>query len=140
MELRQLPPQFLEEFRKRIGLMESMLPGFQVFGVDVTGSDLGGQNSPLANQILVQARSLELSGCRGDELQREACAGALAVTVNAQRRLIEQHILTAGSDLDSKATVGASRAAIRSVKILPIVDAFLPGFAGIAACPATNRS
>ena len=124
MDLRQIHPQFRAAFRKRAELTESLLPSFEVFVVEVTSSDLGGQNSPLTNQILVQARALERAGRKGKELERAAYAGALEQTMNAHQRAIEQAILTSGSDSDSKATIGAARDAIESAKIVLIVDAF----------------
>jgi hypothetical protein len=126
-ELRQIPPQFMAAFRERAEVAESLLPGFKAFGAEVTASYLGGQNSPLTNQILAHARRLESAGLKGAELERASYAGALQETMNAQHRLIEQTILTSGSDSDTKATIGAARNAIRSAKIMPIVDSFLAG-------------
>jgi hypothetical protein len=114
-------------FREKAEVAESLLPGFKAFGVEVTSRYLGGQNSPLENQILAHARRLESAGLKGAELERAAYADALQEIMNAWLRLIEQTILTSGSDSDSKATIGAARNAIKSAKITPIVDAFLAG-------------
>ena len=126
-ELRQIRPQFVAAFREKAEVAESLLPGFKAFGVEVTSRYLGGQNSPLENQILAHARRLESAGLKGAELERAAYADALQEIMNAWLRLIEQTILTSGSDSDSKATIGAARNAIKSAKITPIVDAFLAG-------------
>jgi hypothetical protein len=126
-ELRAIQPQFRNAFRERTELSESLLPMVRVFDGDVTSRDLGGQNLPLENEIVAQARHLEELGLRGAELQRQAYAGALRETMNAQHRLVEQTILNTGSDSDSKATIGAARNANGSAKIMPIVDAFVAG-------------
>jgi hypothetical protein len=124
-ELRQIPPKFMAAFREEAEVAESLLPGIKAFGAEVTASDLGGQNSPLTNLILAHARRLEGAGIKGAELERASYTGALQETMNAQQRLIEQTILASGSDSDAKATLGATRNAIRSAKIGPIVDSFL---------------
>ena len=104
---------------------QSLLPGFKAFGDDVTGTDLGGQNAPLANQILAHARRAESSGLKGAELVKASCAGALQETMNAQLRLMEQTILASGSNPESKATVRAARRAFGDARIVPITDSFL---------------
>jgi hypothetical protein len=126
-ELRAIQPQFRSAFRERTELSESLLPMVRVFNGDVTGQDLGGQNLPLENEIVAQARHLEELGLKGVELERQAYARGLQETMNAQHRLVEQAILNTGSDSDSKATIGAARNARGSAKIMPIVDAFVAG-------------
>jgi hypothetical protein len=126
-ELRAIQPQFRSAFRERTELSESLLPLVKVFDGDVTSRDLGGQNLPLENEIVAQARHLEELGLKGAELERQAYARGLRETMNAQQRLVEQTILSTGSDSDSKATIGAARNANGSAKIMPIIDAFVAG-------------
>jgi hypothetical protein len=127
LELRDVPPKFREAFREKIKATESLLPGFKVFGSEVTSSETGGENSPLTNRVLAHARRLESRGLKGQELEGTAYAVALEDGLAAAQRLIEQTILTSGSDSESKATLTAVREAIKSVKTAPIVDAFLAG-------------
>jgi hypothetical protein len=47
--------------------------------------------------------------------------------MNAHRRSIEQTILAAGSDAESRATIVAARNAFESARIMYIVDDFLVG-------------
>jgi len=126
-ELHAIQPQFRSAFREKTELSESLLPMVRVFDSDVTSRDLGGQNLPLENEIVAQARHLEQSGLKGKELEKQAYARALRETMEAQYRLVEQTILNTGSDSDSKATIGAARIANTSAKIMPIVDAFVAG-------------
>ena len=124
-ELRAIQPQFKSAFRERTELSESLLPMVRVFD-NLTARNLGGQNLPLENEIVAQARHLEELGLKGAELERQAYARGLQETMNAQHRLVEQTILT-GADSDSKATIRAARNAKQSAKIMPIVDAFVAG-------------
>jgi|ERR1700691_2524872 len=127
LELREIRSQFQSAFRDRAERTESLLPGFSEFGVEVTSRDLGGQNTPLENLILVRARRLESEGLKGVVLEREAYAGALKEMRHAQLRQIEQTVLTSGSDSESRATIDAARNAVNSAEIMPIVDSFLAG-------------
>ena len=126
-ELCAIRPQFRNALRERTELSESLLPMVRVFDGDVTSRDLGGQNLPLENEIVSQARHLEELGLKGTELERQAIARGLQETMNAQYRLVEQTILNTGSDSESKATIDAARKAKGSAKIMPIVDAFVAG-------------
>lgn len=126
-ELRDVPPRFREGFREQIEATESLLPGFKVFGTEITSSETGGENSPLTNRVLAHARRLESAGLKGQELERTAYTRALEDSLASSQRLIEQTILTSGSDSESKATLTAVREAIKSFEPTPIVGAFLAG-------------
>jgi hypothetical protein len=124
---REIQPQFLKAFREKTKLTETLLQGFLVFGVEV-GRDLAGQNSPLKNGIIAQARRLEAAGLKGVELEREAVMSAVNEYKEPRKRLIEQTILTSASDQDAKATKRAVQDAFKAAKIEPIVEALLAGY------------
>jgi hypothetical protein len=126
-ELRDIGPQFSAAFHERTLVGDSLLPGFKAFGVEVTVSDLGGLISPVENRVLKHARRLESAGLKGAELERGSYDGALQETADAQVRLIEQTVVTSGSDSDAKATLSAVRDAIRSARIAPMVERFIAG-------------
>jgi hypothetical protein len=127
IELRNIEPLFRKSFREKCDSTELLLPGFSAFPVDVTSTDLGGQNSPLANQILAQARHLERAGLKGADLERSAYAGAIGECMDAHRRSIEQTILAERPDAESKATIAAARNAFESTPSMHIVDELLAG-------------
>jgi hypothetical protein len=120
----------MKAFREKTKLTETLLPGFPVFGVDVTGRDLAAQNSPLRNDIIVQARRLEASGLKGVELEREAVVSAVEEYMERQKRQIEQTILTSqtsAADQEANATMRAVQDVFKTAKIAPIVEALLAG-------------
>jgi len=127
LELREIRPQFMAAFREKAEDAGSFLPGFNAFGPEVAAGGLGGQNSPIENRMLAQARRREGEGLRGAELVAASCADALQETIDAHERLIEQTMLASGSDSDTKAALGAVRDALRCVSITPIVDSFVAG-------------
>lgn len=123
---REVQAPFMRAFREEADRAESLLPGFSAFG-EVTSRDLGGQNTPLQNEIIAQARHLEGAGLKGAGLATAAVLSA--VTERKQRcgRQMEQTALTSGSDSDAKATISAVRNAISGAKIAPLVEAFIAG-------------
>jgi hypothetical protein len=123
---REIQPQFQRAVREKTKLTESLLPGFSAFG-DVSGRDLAGQNSPLENEIIAQARRLEASGLKGVELEREAFVSAVKEYMERHKRQIELTILASASDQEAKTTRGAVQDVFKTAKIEPIVGAFLAG-------------
>ncbi len=126
-ELRDVSPLFMAAVGEKAA--ESLLPGFKVFGAEVTVVDLGGKNSPIENRILANLKRLENEGLRGDELLRQSYIGALQERIGAQQRLIEQTVVASGLDSDAKATLSATRDALGSAKISPMVERFIAGHA-----------
>jgi hypothetical protein len=127
--LREIQPQFKKAFREKAKLAESLLPGlgFRAFGLDVTNQDLGGQDSPMENEAIAQARRLEGAGVKGAQLEGKAYIGAIEANNDRHRRLMEQTVLTSGSGPNGRATIIAVRNALKAADSSNLVSAFVSG-------------
>jgi hypothetical protein len=121
---REIQPRFKKAFREKTQCTDSWLCGFNVFDVGLTSRDLGGDNSPLENELLVQASHLEAEGLKGEELERQAYISATREHMLRRRRQIEQTILTEGCVEEARAAVSAAQAAFQEAVIEPIIEAF----------------
>jgi hypothetical protein len=123
----EIAPHFITAIRGLAEDARSLLPGFRAITDQVTSRDLGGNNSPLENEILARARRCEREGLKGADLLREACVAAAREYLSRQGRVISQTIFIREGDPRANATIDAVWDAINSARIEPLVEAILSG-------------
>lgn len=103
-----------------------LLPGFRSIDPDLTCRDLGGNNSPLENDVLASAKRLEARGVRGRAIVDQALGESLERHKESRAHQIEQHCLSEAG-LKSRPIIEAARQALRRTEISDVVENLLQG-------------
>lgn len=122
----EISPVFLRNFRQVAADVESCLPGFGRFRDFNSSRDLGGNNTPLENAILYNAKYLEDSGHTGHRLVDAAVVAALSERCESRRLQAQQHYLSrAGAS--AKPAMAALKAGLSDEVIHKVAKGFLTG-------------
>lgn len=103
-----------------------LLPGFKSIAPDLTCRDLGGNNSPLENDVLASAKRLEAKGVRGRAIVDQALGESLERHKRARVVQIEQHCLNEAG-LKSRPIIDAARQAMLRADVSDVVENLIQG-------------
>ncbi|MGD0469984.1 MAG: hypothetical protein ABSA54_16520 [Terriglobales bacterium] len=103
-----------------------LLPGFRSIDPELTCRDLGGNNSPLENDVLASAKRLEGLGIRGRAIVDQALGESLKRHKQARVLQIEQHCLNEAG-LKSRPIIEAARQALLHTEIPDVIENLLQG-------------
>jgi len=103
-----------------------LFPGFGSIDPELTCRDLGGNNSPLENDVLASAKRLEAKGVRGRAIVDQALGEGLERHKQARVAQIEQHCLNEAG-LKSKPIVDAARQAMQRADVSDVVENLIQG-------------
>jgi hypothetical protein len=121
----EVSPVFVHEILTRVR-QSDLLPGFRSIDAELTCRDLGGNNSPLENDVLASAKRLEGKGIRGRAIVDQAFGESLERL--KQRRIIqiEQHYLNEAG-LKSRPIIEAARQALLRADTSDVTQSLLEG-------------
>lgn len=133
---KELGDKFTRRFLERCLETESQLPipGLRLFGEQISGRDLGGENTPLEETTLRHARRLEESGVHGNDLAAESIACALKDWTQRQMRQMAQFCIDEAGD-PARPVIEAARQAVDAQDVGSIARAHL----GIGPKPASGK-
>lgn len=125
---RELTPGFLRCLAEAIEANSTALPGFSILSDYGASRDLGGQNSPLENDVLARAKRLAIDGSlQGSDLMNNAIEGGLTEWVNTQRRAMELHCLVSASETAARPALNAVYNSLATVDIQVIAKNVIAG-------------
>ena len=116
---------FIHELLARVRPTD-LLPGFKSIDPDLTCRDLGGNNSPLENDVLASAKRLESKGVRGRAVVDQALGESLERHKRARVVQIEQHCLNEAG-LKSGPIINAVRQAMLRADVSDVVENLIQG-------------
>jgi len=116
---------FVHEMLVRVRQAD-FLPGFRSIDPDLTCRDLGGNNSPLENDVLASAKRLEARGIRGRAIVDQALGESLERHKQCRVLQIEQHCLSEAG-LKSRPIIEAARQALLRADTSDVIDNLLQG-------------
>jgi hypothetical protein len=116
---------FIHELWTRVRSTD-LLPGFKSIDPDLTCRDLGGNNSPLENDVLASAKRLEAKGVRGRAIVDKALGESLERHKRARVVQIEQHCLNEAG-LKSRHIIDAARQAMLRADVSDVVENLIHG-------------
>jgi hypothetical protein len=116
---------FVHELLARVR-QDSLFPGFRGLDADLTCRDLGGNNSPLENDVLAAAKRIEARGVRGRTILDRAFGESLERLKQSRMLQIEQHCLSEAG-LAAKPIIDAARHALSRAETATLIDARLQG-------------
>jgi hypothetical protein len=116
---------FVHELLARVR-QDHLLPGFRALDADLTCRDLGGNNSPLENDVLATAKRLEAKGVQGRALLDRAFGESLERHKRSRILQIEQHCLSEAG-LAAKPIIDAARHALSRADTAALIDTRLQG-------------
>lgn len=116
---------FVHELLGRVRTAD-LLPGFRSIDPEITCRDLGGNNSPLENDVLASAKRLEAKGVRGRAVVYQALGESLERHKRARVAQIEQHCLNEAG-LKSRPIVDAARQAMLRADVSDVVENLIQG-------------
>jgi hypothetical protein len=116
---------FVHEILARVR-QSDLLPGFRTIDPELTCRDLGGNNSPLENDVLASAKRLETRGVRGRAIVDQALGESLERHKQRRAHQIEQHCLNEAG-LKSRPIVEAARQALLRADTSDVTQSLLEG-------------
>jgi hypothetical protein len=116
---------FVQQMLARVR-QDNLLPGFRALDSDLTCRDLGGNNSPLENDVLATAKRLDASGVRGRSILDRALGESLERHKRSRMLQIQQHCLSE-IGLAAKPIIEAVRHALSRADTASLIDARLQG-------------
>jgi hypothetical protein len=116
---------FVHEMLVRVRQAD-FLPGFRSIDPELTCRDLGGNNSPLENDVLASAKRLEAKGIRGRAIVDRALGESLERHKQCRVLQIEQHCLSEAG-LKSRPIIEAARQALLRADTSDVIENLLQG-------------
>lgn len=122
----ELSTGFISALAAQVKQHESFLPGFAGLDRDLGCRDLGGNNSPLENDVLASVKRRQALGTKGEDLISQALDESLENLKERRIRQMEQHCLSVAG-VKSKPIISAARTAVSSVESRVVIEQLLRG-------------
>jgi hypothetical protein len=116
---------FVHELLARVR-QDSLLPEFRSLPPDLSCRDLGGNNSPIENDVLATAKRLEANGIHGRAILDRAFGESLERHKRSRMLQIEQHCLSEAG-VAAKPIIDAVRQALSRADTSELIDTRFQG-------------